>query len=194
MSSTKTSSPTRRRRRPVLTWIAGSLAGLLILGGVGLSVATTAFPDETTQAYGQVQQAVGKVRVEALHEIPIAKLGASGDKTLLGRCDGTFSQMLTYSTVGVPPAWAAHNHCGGDIVLPLALGDKVDIVKAGTTTRYVVVDIRETPKVWVTTKRLVGLKGDLALQSCFYGGTDVPMKFVGLVKDTGASAPAPAIG
>ncbi len=87
--------------------------------------------------------------------------------------------MTSYERDGVPPVWAAHNNCGGDIVLPLAIGDEIDLKNADGTVRYRVVDIRQTPKVWVTTEELVGLQGEVALQSCFYGKGQ-PMKFLGL--------------
>ena len=44
----------------------------------------------------------------------------------------------------------------------------------------VVIDIRYTPKIWATTEDLIGLQGELALQTCFYG--EDRMKFIGLVK------------
>jgi len=172
--------PLKRRRRPPLRTLAAVLALTLTTIGLALGATVLLWPDEVQETYGHVQLAVGEWRAHAAHEVPSATLGASGGKSVLNRCDGTFTEMTAYERDGVPPVWAAHNDCGGDIVLPLAIGDEIDLVHDGSTERYRIIDIRETPKVWVTTEALIGLKGELALQSCFYGGTDVPMKFLGL--------------
>lgn len=55
---------------------------------------------------------------------------------------------------------------------------RVNVSGLGYDGLYEVVDIRHTSKVWSSTDDLVGLRGDLALQSCFYGQDQ--MKFVGL--------------
>jgi hypothetical protein len=72
--------------------------------------------------------------------------------------------------------WAAHNNCGGDVLLPWEEGQRIQF--EGDDQVYEVVDIRYTPKIWASTSDLVGLGGELALQSCFYG--EDRMKFIGL--------------
>lgn len=151
---------------------------LLIGGGLAVGLAALLWPNQVEQVYGDIQIKVGQLRAQ--NETPVAKLGGSGGKAMVDRCDGTFTEMTSYEREGVPPVWAAHNNCGGDIILPLEIGDEIILDRHGDEGTYRVVDVRETPKVWVTTAALIGLQGELALQSCFYGGADVPMKFIGL--------------
>jgi hypothetical protein len=171
-----------RRRHPVLRAVGYVGGSLLVVGGLLLGAAALLWPSQVEQAYGEVQITVGQWRTQQVGEVPIAHLGATGGKGLVDRCDGTFTEMESYERDGLPPVWAAHNNCGGDVVLPLAIGDLVDLEHDGATVRYRVIDVRETSKVWVTTEAIIGLHGELALQSCFYGGSGVPMKFLGLVR------------
>ena len=76
----------------------------------------------------------------------------------------------------MPETAAAHNNCGGDVLLPWDEGQQIQI--EGRDEVYEVIDIRYTSKIWASTDDLVGLQGDLALQTCFYG--EDRMKFVGL--------------
>lgn len=177
----------RKKPRRILRCLVAVIASLFVIVGVGIGVAALLWPDEVEKAYGDVQISIGQWRAEATGEVPLAVLGEAGGKGLVDQCDGTFTEMKSYEREDVPPVWAAHNNCRGDVILPLELGDEIDLEHGGDVTRYVVVDIRETAKVWVTTEALIGLQGDLALQSCYFGGTDVPMKFVGLV--TAEAAP-----
>lgn len=108
------------------------------------------------------------------------RLGASGGDPEVDRCDGTFTEMLAYqkTTYEVPPVWAAHNNCGGDVVLPLKTGDVIELNRNGESTVVKVVDIREASKLTGKTSDLHGMKGSLVLQSCYYG-VDT-MRFVGV--------------
>lgn len=181
-SAEQTDAPAgrKKRRRGVLRRIGTVVAVLLIAAGLAAGVTALVWPDQVQEAYGEAQIAIGEWRMEVTNEVPSAQLGASGGKGELNRCDGTFTEMLSYEREGVPPVWAAHNNCGGDVILPLKIGDEINLVSGDTTTLYRVVDIRETPKEWASTEALIGLEGELSLQTCFYGGSDVPMKFVGL--------------
>lgn len=172
-SGQRARSPRRWATR-LLTW--GGVIGIVL--GVATVAGTALFPEEAERAYGIVQRDVGAFRVGVLGEVPEAHLGASGGIAELDRCDGTFTEMLSYEHEGVPPIWAAHNNCGGDVALPWEVGQQVRIIQAGVEQMYVVTDVRITPKTWVTIDALVGLGGDFGLQTCFYG--ENRMKFVGL--------------
>ena len=173
--------PSRGRTARVLSGIA--------IGGVALGVCTitsiTAFPEQAERVYGTLQRDAGAFRIEMLGELPQVTLGASGGQRELARCDGTFSEMQSYDRAGVPPVWAAHNSCGGDVILPWKLGQEIQLIRDAESTTYVVIAIRDTRKTWATTDDLVGLTGDLALQTCYYG--EDRMRFVGLT-------PAPDMG
>ncbi|GGH39875.1 hypothetical protein [Microbacterium album] len=173
-----TARPRRRRVGSVLLSVAGVL--LLAVGAAVLGAALLA-PEETEKAYGRVKTEViatiDEVRLTVFEELPEVRLGVSGGMVELDRCDGTFTEMLSYERADVPPVWAAHNNCAGDVILPWQTGQQIRI--AGDDRVFEVVDIRETSKIWASTDDLVGLGGDFALQTCYYG--EDRMKFIGLV-------------
>ena len=162
-----------RMRRSVLT----TFGALAIAAGVALGATTVVAPQALERVYGVVQFTTAKA-VNAIVR-PEVRLGASGGERELDRFDGTFTEMVSYARDGVPPVWAAHNNAGGDAVLPLEIGDEVTVVDAaGAASIHRVVDVRVTAKYGVKPDELVGLGGDLALQSCFFG--EARMRFVGL--------------
>ncbi|MBP2436908.1 hypothetical protein [Microbacterium amylolyticum] len=152
---------------------------LLTVGAVVLG-ATLLMPEQTERIYGQaktqVNQVVDDVREQVLEEYPTVRLGVEGGMAELDSCDGTFTIMTSYEREGVPTTAAAHNNCGGDVLLPWDEGQRINI--DGLDGVYEIVDIRYTSKIWSSTDDLVGLQGDIALQSCFYG--EDRMKFIGL--------------
>lgn len=137
-------------------------------------------PDQLERVYGATKTAIAEVtsdvREDRFGELPTVTLGVTGGTTELDGCDGTFTQMTSYEGGDVPPVWAAHNGCEGDILLPWEIGQHVGV--AGNDRVYEVVDIRHTPQVWATIDDIEGIEGELALQTCFYGQDK--MKFVGL--------------
>lgn len=115
---------------------------------------------------------------------PTVTLGWNGTIRQLNYCDGTFTIMASYAHEGVPVTAAAHNNCGGDVVLNWDTGQRVYIQGQGLDGLYQVVEARAVNKTWGNTDDLVGLRGDLALQTCFYGVNQ--MRFVGLERVTGS--------
>ncbi|WP_261167019.1 hypothetical protein [Microbacterium sp. Marseille-Q6965] len=166
---------TRRRGRVITT-----LGVVLIAAGAVMIGAYVTMPQQTERAYGElktrVTDAVDDVREQVFDELPTVRIGAVGGISELDRCDGTFTVMTSYEREGVPETAAAHNSCGGDVVLTWDEGQRVRI--EGRDETYEVVDIRYTSKIWSSTADLVGLGGEIALQTCFYG--EDRMKFVGL--------------
>jgi hypothetical protein len=169
-----------KKRRGAWTTVLTIFGVLLLVGGVAIGASTLLAPQAVEHAYGTVKVGVAdkvqEVQEEVFEELPSVKKGASGGKTELDWCDGTFTEMLSYEREGVPPVWAAHNNCGGDVILPWEKGQRLRI--EGSDQVYEIVDIRYTSKIWSSTADLVGLKGEFALQSCFYG--EDRMKFIGL--------------
>lgn len=157
----------------------------MIAVGAALGAGALLAPDMTQRVYGTVKvtasQALASARQQVTGEIPTVRLGVSGDVAELDRCDGTFTEMTSYENDSVPEVWAAHNNCGGDVVLPWDVGQRLRL--EGSDQVYEVVDIRRTAKTWATTDDLVGLDGELALQTCHYG--EDRMKFIGLRPVTG---------
>ncbi len=161
--------------------VLGVLGGVLIVGGGALLAGVLLAPQQVEQTYGAIRTSVTKtvdeVQQDVFHELPTVTLGVEGGIPELDRCDGTFTVMTSYEREGVPPVAAAHNNCGGDVLLPWEVGQQIKI--EGRDDVYEVVEIRDQiSKVWNSTEELVGLKGEIALQSCFYG--EDRMKFIGL--------------
>ena len=160
--------------------MVGLIGGLLLAAGGSLSVGNFFAPQAVEGVYGTMKTTTDGVidttRERFTGEIPTIRLGASGGIPEIDRCVGTFTVMKSYAHDDVPPVWAAHNSCDGDAILPWETGQNVRI--EGSDQIYEVVDIRYTPKTWATTHDLIGLDGDLALQTCFYG--EDRMKFIGL--------------
>lgn len=169
----------RKKRRGI---ILGALGGVLIVGGAGLLAAVALAPDAVEKTYGtlktQVTGTVDKVQQDVFEELPTVKIGGEGGMPELDAAcaDNSFVIMPSYEREGVPETAAAHNNCGGDVLLPWDEGQRIQI--EGRDEVYEVIDIRYTPKTYASTADLVGLQGDLALQTCFYG--EDRMKFVGL--------------
>ncbi len=167
-----------RRRRTTARIISTIIASALsVAGGLLVTVAAVA-PEQVERAYGSVQTTARQLRTEILGEAPIVRLGGDGGAAELDRCDGTFTHMIDYTRKALPPVWAAHNSCGGDTILPLQIGDQLQVEHDGASGLYTIVETRTVPKTWSSTDELVGLRGELALQTCFYGVND--MTFLGL--------------
>lgn len=149
------------------------LTGVLILGGVIFA------PDKTEELFGQVKTSAQQTIEEVTGEVPHVPLGETGRVELLDICDGLFYGMASYQVnADIIPVYAAHNNCGGDVVLAWDVGDRISIDGDGRTGLYEVTDVRITPKTWATTADLIGLEGEFALQSCYYGVDQ--MRFLGL--------------
>lgn len=162
-----------RRGSGVLTFFGV----LLLVAGLALGGAVLIAPDRVETAYGDVKTSVQGAVQEASGEAPTVRLGEEGDEATLDICDGSFFEMATYrDSNAILPVFAAHNNCGGDVILSWEVGTQVQI--EGRPGLYEVVEIRNTGKTWVTTSDLVGLQGELALQTCYYGVEE--MRFVGL--------------
>lgn len=169
-----------RRRPRIGRAITEVIAIILIAGGITVLGVGVVAPEQPERIYGEAKTAVvaivDEVRATAFAELPIARQGVRGGIPELDRCDGTFTEMASYERDGVPPVWAAHNNCGGDVTLPWTIGEHVRIEGEGEV--YVVVDIRDISKTWSSTDDLVGIGGELVLQTCYYG--ENLMKFTGL--------------
>lgn len=179
----------RVRKRPRVGRITGNiLGGALMAAGAGVLILALTAPQTIEQGYGEVRGAINDVSAsvsEAQGVLPAVALGVAGGQEELDWCDGTFIEMVSYQTAeNVPPVYAAHNNCGGDVVLNWTAGTQLTI--DGRPGTYEVVEVRNTEKHWVTTDELVGLQGELALQSCFYG--ENRMQFVGLMPVPGSGA------
>ena len=168
-----TRTPPGRRGRSGL--LIASMA--LVVLGMSALVASTVAPDAVDRVTGTVKVAVQKQfqQVFAPDELPHITLGGEGGIAQLDECDGRFTEMISYRLDGVPPLFAAHNNCGGDIILGWELGQRVRVT--GSDIVYEVVEERHTPK-WSNVDVLVGMSGEFMVQTCFYG--ENRMRFLAL--------------
>lgn len=165
--------PRRRRGRSGL--LVASI--VLVTLGMGSLVASTVAPDAVDSITGNVKVAVQKQlqQVFAPDALPQLTLGDEGGLAQLDECDGTFTEMISYRIDGVPPLFAAHNNCGGDIILGWEIGQRVAV--EGSDIVYEVVEERHTPK-WSNVEVLVGMSGEFMVQTCVYG--ENRMRFLAL--------------
>lgn len=166
---------TRRRSRSGL--LIASIA--LVTLGSGFLVASTVAPDAVDRITGDIKVSVQKQlhQVFAPDDLPQLRLGGEGGLPQLDDCDGTFTEMISYRVEGVIPLFAAHNNCGGDIILGWELGQRVTV--EGSDIVYEVVEERHTPK-WSDVEALVGMSGEFMVQTCFYG--ENRMRFLALAQ------------
>jgi hypothetical protein len=151
------------------------MGGILIVIGVTAGTLQFVWPEGADRAYGVVRAGVVELEAALDPALPAVRLSGPGDVAALDSCDGSFVEMTSYGTE-IIPVYAAHNNCGGDEIHPWGVGQRVHV--EGQTDTFVVVDVRDTPKKWVTTDALIGLDGSFALQTCYYG--ENRMKFVAL--------------
>ncbi len=166
-------TPRRRRGRPGLLIVSIALVAL----GITSLVASTVAPDAVDSVTGNIKVAVQKQfqQVFAPDALPQITLGGEGGLAQLDECDGTFTEMISYRLDGVLPLFAAHNNCGGDVILGWELGQRVTV--QGSDIVYEVVEERHTPK-WSDVDALVGMSGEFMVQTCFYG--ENRMRFLAL--------------
>ena len=112
----------------------------------GFLSASVFAPDLVDKVTGDVKVSVLKQfhQIFAPDELPTIRLGGEGGMVELDHCDGTFTEMVSYRIDDVLPLFAAHNNCGGDVILGWDLGQRVMV--EGSDVVYEVVEERHTPK------------------------------------------------
>lgn len=108
-------------------------------------------------------------------------VSASGGRAELDKCsDWTHLQGFT-TTAAIPqPILAAHNRCGGDVVLGMAVGDEVLISGESSPGVYTVSGFFDTSYSPTPEDFASKASGDVLLQTCFYGRQE--MRFAVLVR------------
>ncbi|PPF74911.1 hypothetical protein [Pseudoclavibacter sp. Z016] len=169
----------RRVRRRQRGGTALTAAGIMLAAtGIALAVFPTLAPEAADRAYGQARIAANEVTAHVAasgsptgEQLPELRLGVLGPESLMDVCDGTFPQLEQYATdPALQPMYAAHNGCGGDVILPLDLGDAVTVAAAdGSSSQYEVTDLRDVAKHGSTTNDAHGMTGAIVLQTCHWG-------------------------
>jgi len=164
-----TTRPARRARR---FGRAAAILSLALVGGgsLALAIGEAVAPDAVEQLYGDAVVTVYEAGQAITGTPATVTLGLTGERSLLDRCDGTFSRIISYEAAGtMQPTWAAHNGCSGDAILPLEVGDTLVIAGGDAPGLYEVVDSRKTGKAWTTIGEIEGMRGTFLLQTCLYG-------------------------
>ena len=164
-------------RKPVVGIILGAV---LLFGGMGLLILQMLMPATLERGLGEAKVALEATASRVVTEVaptsyPTVTLGPLGGMKEMDWCDGRFIEMESYRISGVLPVYAGHNKCGADIILGWNIGDHVKI--AGSDIIYEVVEERHTKK-WDNIASLRGMKGELILQTCFWGQNK--MRFLSL--------------
>ena len=179
----------KKRRKRFRVW--GVISGVLVVGLIAVGVAglisTAVAPEWTEEVVGNAVAQVQQTAVDAgVTPPPLLTLAGPGGQAELDRCDGTWTQMVQYIEGGVPqPVHSAHNGCGGNPLLTLEMGGTIDVRQLdGTVVTYQAVDERRVAQVGTTTADIMGMGGDLILQTCFWD--NATMRFLGLSPVEGA--------
>lgn len=153
------------------------VGGAFVLVGAVLVVGMLAVPEQMQSIYGNTKVAIESKLHDLIapNELPLIDLGGEGGIPELDACTGEFTEMMSYREADVLPLFAAHNNCGGDVILGWDIGQQVRVV--GDDTIYEVVDERHTPK-WSNVETLEGMPGEFMLQTCYYG--ENKMRFLSL--------------
>ncbi len=98
----------------------------------------------------------------------------TGGEREMDYCAGGFTEMVNYAGLEGRRLLSAHNNCGGDVILPMEVGDHVIIEGE---REYVITELRDTGKS-IDTSAVNDMNGEVLLQSCYYEGSS--MKFAAL--------------
>lgn len=158
-------------------WSMAASGTLAAVSAVGLIIVSTLAPDRVERFVGDTKVMVEKLALAGTRP-SIHLEGAGGTRELDAAEHGRFVEMVSYRYGQIPPVFAAHNNRGGDVILGWNVGDEVDVVDSeGNSVTYRVIDDRTTSKTSKVDK-LEGLRGEIILQSCYYG--EDRMRFLGL--------------
>jgi hypothetical protein len=133
---------------------------------------TLALPIEAPATVEPTVEAVVEPAVEVVAE-PLPAQAASwsigitsfGWQTELDACQWVLMDM----TADVPlPIVAAHNYCGGGIVLEMGVGDTVTLSGYGLDGTYAVVGDRDAWAGSNAAEAIAGMAGDVVLQTCYW--------------------------
>lgn len=181
-----------KRPRRALMFTVRFLAVLIFFSGVILLYYAVRYPHETAARFNdtkaQVNHAVSGVRGAVTGELPVVQYYTDGGLRELHRAPyGGFVRMTAYSkVVGLPETWAIHNGLGGDLIIPWEPGQHFRVTGGGLDGEWVVVDIKSVPRN-STADKILPIKGDLVLHTCFYIGSE-NIKLVGAVRVQDAEA------
>lgn len=150
----------------------------LIMTGVALIMSVLLFPAQTNSTYYSIKSSIddslfkitnpdeAAMKAEENPEnLPFIVLGGKGGDKEVDACSGAFTEMEAYRPGLDIPWYSAHNNCNGQDILSLQVGDEFIVEGQG---KYVVTDFKEEYKEGTFVSDLVGIKGDIILQTCYW--------------------------
>lgn len=164
--------------------VAVTLSALAAVAAAALLVGSLAAPELTERIVGNAKVGAESVISHVIGTTPTITLGGEGGEAELDHCTGEFIELVSYRIDGVLPVYAAHNNCGGDIILAWPMGQVVRV--EGSDVLYEVVDERHTRRD-ASVSDLIGMRGEFVVQTCYYG--ENRMRFLGLAPVGGVDAP-----
>ena len=180
----------KQHLRPILRWTLTVVGFLFVIIGVFVIVGGKVAP-EFTEKYVQgvkvqVQKHVNKATknitelFSSEEVVPITlKVEGSGGKRELDTAKGYFVELVDYNKVAdVPVVYAQHNSLGGDVILTLNIGDKVNVVGLGDLDGQYVFEKELKTSKKIKVSELTPLNNYIVFQTCFYG--EDSMRFIGL--------------
>lgn len=179
-----TQSKPRKKVHKSLWIILLAMGGLMMLAGVSIIaiffIPENSLPPTIKEEVKKIQTEISKTVDEASNRGEMAiTVGHIGGAAELELCDGTFTQVISYEEGGLQPTFLAHNGCGGSPVLYAELGSIVKVTSIeGVTKEYKVVSERILPQIGSYASDVVGLEGDILLQTCYWDWET--MRFIGL--------------
>ncbi|GAA2182992.1 hypothetical protein GCM10009785_24610 [Brooklawnia cerclae] len=112
------------------------------------------------------------------------EVGATGYQAEIDRC-----QWVRMDLGAVAPIVAAHDYCGGSVVLDLLTGDRVDLAGQGLDGRYVVAGSRDARPGQDAAEATAGLVATVLLQTCYPDGAHVRLVVLVPVDASPSSTP-----
>ena len=179
-----------RPRRYLLGITIPLLAGAIALAaGWALLDASTAQAAPTAMRAASASHPFVQLKTLALHDQPVIapappvptwsiSIATVGMQAEIDACQWV---RMDFTAEVVLPVVAAHNFCGGGIVLDMQGGDTVALAGTGLDGLYVVVAAQDAWADSDAADAISGLAGDVVLQTCYWTD-DGQERLVGLQK------------
>jgi hypothetical protein len=169
-SAVENQKRSRRARRVLLPLLASVVA---VAGGFGLlqTVAPTAAAATTTSDTRMLASLHPAHKVVTRAAVHIQKPDWSIGITAIGlqaEVDACQWVRMDFSSAVTIPVVAAHNFCGGGIVLEMQLGQTVAVSGAGLDGDYVVVATKDAWADQDAADAISGLSADVIVQTCYW--------------------------
>jgi hypothetical protein len=133
--------------------------------GFDSELPTLALPVEAPAAVAPVVEPVVEVAAAPVSSSYSIGITAFGWQNELDACQWVLMDMVAEVPL---PIVAAHNYCGGGVVLEMQPGDTVTLGGYGYDGTYVVTGSRDASAGGSAAEAVSGMDGDVVLQTCYW--------------------------